>query len=142
MVTVQTTGVVMVSKGLVLLLGVLLAACGSSKSSAPTSRGEVSHLYVEQVESARQVRTDQGLEIKIKGNLPSPAYEFERYAVEVKGHVIEITPIVKYDSTKLAAQVLVPFERSCQVGKLPPGEYEVRVLGKKGVVTEKVKVER
>ncbi len=117
---------------------VLMAGCGPH-NSMPTPK-RASHLYVEEVAVPEVATQEQAVQVAIQGNLPSPAYSFERFQVEVKDNLIEITPVVAYDSTKLAAQVLVPFEQVCEVGKLKPGEYQVRIVGKTGLVSKTLRV--
>jgi hypothetical protein len=68
--------------------------------------------------------------LNVSGNLPSPAYKLERVEVKIRGDIVELTPLASYDRSKMAAQVLVPFNESVKV-KLPrAGEYTIRVVGR------------
>lgn len=87
-------------------------------------------IYIEEIDSKQVIAKTEELEVIVKGNLPNPAYTFDHFEVQVKGNVIEITPLAKYDAGKLVAQVLVPFEEVCRVENLKPGTYEVKVNGR------------
>lgn len=104
--------------------------CSSHKNNGPAQRETMRHkIYVESIVSKEIVSDLDEVEVKVKGNLPSPAYTFERFKVNVQGKIIEITPLVQYDASKMAAQVLVPFEEVCRIGKLEPGKYEIQIVG-------------
>ncbi|MFQ5769227.1 MAG: hypothetical protein ACE5HX_01725 [bacterium] len=94
-------------------------------------------IYVESVDSRVVLSKLDELEVKIKGNLPSPAYTFDRFDVKVSKNVIEITPMAKHDPYKIVTQVLVPFEEVCKVRNLKPGNYEIKVMGRGDSVISK-----
>lgn len=124
---------------------VLSCAGSGSEGEAPAENyGALRKVYVEAAAPEQVHVTDGKLAVKITGNLPSPAYQFSRFDVQVKGNVITVTPLAEYDSTKMAAQVLVPFEQVCTVESLQPGNYiiEIHGRGEKTVRTETVDVER
>ncbi|NIS26871.1 hypothetical protein GWN90_23265 [candidate division KSB1 bacterium] len=116
---------------LIIVLGAMLqTGCTSHKNGAPKERKAVQHkIYFESIESEKTVSEQETVEVTVKGNLPSPAYSLEGFDVNVKNELIEITPIVKHDSSKMVAQVLVPFEEVCRVGKLEPGNYQIQIMG-------------
>jgi hypothetical protein len=70
------------------------------------------------------------LELEVTGSLPSPAYTFDRFGVETRDGVIEITPLARFDAGVEVSQVLVPFKLSCKVNDLKPGTYQLTVFGK------------
>lgn len=97
--------------------------------SAP-KQDDLQKIYVQEVETTALAAPGQETVLNVSGNLPSPAYKLERVEVEIKGNVVELTPLASYDRGKMAAQVLVPFSESVKV-KLPKaGEYTVRVVGR------------
>jgi len=98
-------------------------------------------IYIDEVQPQHAVRTEETLQLTISGNLPSPAYEFERFDVKVSGDTIEITPLANYDSDKMVAQVLVPFEKVCDVTDLAPGAYKIKVHGRGDTVVSATSVE-
>jgi hypothetical protein len=97
-------------------------------------------IYVDTVAPETNVVKGGELKVKIEGNLPNPAYAFDRFDVEVKGNVIEITPLAKHESGKIVMQVLVPFEHICEVKNLKAGTYEIRVVSRGEPVVSKEKV--
>lgn len=124
---------------------VMTGSCTSAKNGTPTAdSGMLEKIYVDEVDSKGAVARTEKLELTIKGNLPSPAYTFERFDVKVDGKTITVTPLAKHDSSKLVAQVLVPFDNVCTVENLKAGTYEVRVYGRgdKVVRFKKIKVKR
>ncbi|MFQ5648869.1 MAG: hypothetical protein ACE5IY_02920 [bacterium] len=130
----------------------MFASCAkyNGRSEVPEPRssrqegGALHKIYVDEVKSQSSISKVEKLEVKILGNLPSPAYEFNRFEVNVQGSVIEITPLADYSSGKMVAQVLVPFEEVCNVENLTPGTYEVKVFGRgDAVVTgQRIKVQK
>ncbi|RMF68159.1 MAG: hypothetical protein D6743_03795 [Calditrichaeota bacterium] len=112
--------------------------CRSHDGPVSTSRKSMlQKIYVEKVETAGVAAAKKSLKLKVVGNLPSPAYQFQRFDVKVKGRVIEITPLATYDANKVVTQVLVPFEEICTVDRLKPGSYEVKVYGRGKAVLAK-----
>ncbi len=122
--------------GLVFFIG-----CTASKNQAPTEKNMLHKIYVETVESENLISKTEELEVMVRGNLPSPAYTFDHFDVEVKGNVIEITPLAKHDPNKIVTQVLVPFEEVCKVKNLKPGTYQVLVNSRVETVKAKSPVE-
>ncbi|MFQ5641869.1 MAG: hypothetical protein ACE5IR_28165 [bacterium] len=87
-------------------------------------------IYLNKIDPADIVSEPKKFEVTITGNLPSPAYTFERFDVKVTGNVIEVTPLAKYDPDKMVAQMLVSFNSVCTVENLKPGTYEMKVYGR------------
>lgn len=115
-----------------------LTFCSSTKNGKPTEGpSKLQKIYVSQAEPEEEALKSGKVQIRIRGNLPSPAYKFERFDVQVRGHVIEITPLASYDRNKMAAQVLVPFEEVCTVDNVKAGVYDVKVHGRNNVVSGK-----
>ncbi|MFQ5640535.1 MAG: hypothetical protein ACE5IR_21345 [bacterium] len=126
---------------LVTLSALVLFACSSNRNSSPTStdsRG--TRLYLQAVESGDAFSSQDNVELTVKGNLPSPAYTFQRFEVDVQGKVIKITPLVDHDSSTMVAQVLVPFQQVCNVGKLKPGTYEIQIAGRRKSIQKSIEV--
>jgi hypothetical protein len=87
-------------------------------------------VYVEPAVMATTAAAGEELVINVSGNLPSPAYKFERVEVQIKGNVVELIPLASVDRRKMAAQGLAPFEQAVKI-KLPTaGEYLIRVVGR------------
>ncbi len=116
---------------------------GNVDSGKPAGKSDSQSIYVDTVEPTRPSFTAEQLSLRIKGNLPSPAYKFDRFEVKVKGREIAIRPLATIDTSVMAAQVLVPFEQVCEVENVKPGSYEVKVYGRGGNVVsiENIKVE-
>ncbi|MFQ5676926.1 MAG: hypothetical protein ACE5G1_13600 [bacterium] len=109
----------------------IIENCTSTKNSTPTADSTMlEKIYVDEIDSKGTVAGSEKLDLTIRGNLPSPAYTFERFDVKVDGKTIKVTPLARYDSSKLVAQMLVPFENICTVENLKAGTYEVRVYGR------------
>ncbi|MFQ6114138.1 MAG: hypothetical protein ACE5NG_08615 [bacterium] len=123
---------------LILTVFTIFLGCTASKNQAPMEKNMLRKIYVETVESKNLITEAEELEVTVRGNLPSPAYTFDHFDVQVKGNVIEITPLAKHDPNKIVAQVLVPFEEVCRVKNLKPGNYQVKVNSR----VETVKVEK
>lgn len=128
--------------GLSVLLSFLLTVnCTANKNNGPKEGDSVTQkVYVDQVVSEESISKEEDLQVTVKGNLPSPAYKFDRFDVKVKGKTIEVTPLAEYDSTKMAAQVLVPYEEVCRVKDLEPGTYELKVHGRNETVAKSEKI--
>ena len=86
-------------------------------------------IYIDKVDSDQSISEAEKLQVRVSGNLPSPAYTFERFDVKVKGKVVEIIPLAKFDADKMVVQVLVPFQEVCLVENLKPGTYNIQVHG-------------
>ncbi len=113
------------------MLMITVHSCSTHKNSAPSEgKTKLQKIYVDSFDSETVVSKSDQLEVKVRGNLPSPAYTFERFDVQVKGKVIEIAPLAKFDADKIAMQVLIPFEKTCLVKNLKPGTYEIKVIGR------------
>ena len=120
-------------------LTVLFAICNcttSQNSGAVQDSDRLEKIYVDNVNSDQSISEATKLQINISGNLPSPAYTFERFEVKVKGKTIEIIPLAKFDATKMVIQVLVPFQEVCTVENLKPGTYNIQVHGRGDTVVK------
>lgn len=120
----------------VLLLGILIG-CGTSKNGAPAMEDKTQQIYVDDATCGQTISAGDDLEVTVSGNLPSPAYTFDRFDVKVKDGVIEITPVADYHPDKLVAQVLVPFEEVCRVENLKPGTYDLKINSRAGPLLKK-----
>ncbi|MFQ5602900.1 MAG: hypothetical protein ACE5HS_06485 [bacterium] len=123
-------------------LVLLSAGCTAFNKSSPSEKEHsmLQKIYIDSVDSKAVVLKDEVLEVKIKGNLPSPAYTFERFDIEVRGKTIEISPLARHDANKMVIQVLVPFEEVCRVDNLKPGIYEIKVNGRGDTAVSKSQV--
>lgn len=104
-------------------------------------RSDLQKIYVDAVEAPQAVVAGDRFSVKVQGNLPNPAYMFERFDVAVKNDVIEITPLAKHDPEKIVIQVLVPFEEVCEVKNLKPGTYQIKVIGRSEPVVAQQRIE-
>ena len=120
---------------LVLLFAML--NCTTSKNGVPMQDSErLEKIYVDKVDSGPNISEAEKLQVNVSGNLPSPAYTFERFDVKVKGKVVEIIPLAKFDADKMVVQVLVPFQEVCSVENLKPGTYNIQVHGRGDTVVK------
>ncbi|RMD91224.1 MAG: hypothetical protein D6813_07990 [Calditrichaeota bacterium] len=117
-------------KYLFLIFTIMAWGCAAGKREKPVEGKNLQKIYVEEITPETVKIVGKTVQIKIRGHLPSPAYEFERFDIQVKDHVIEITPLAKYDPTKIVAQMLVPFEQVCTLKNLKPDTYEVKISGR------------
>ncbi len=127
----------------IMFLSVFFSSCsnynGQAKSPGEQFAGTEDKsrmIYINAVESESGAKAGHDFQVKISGNLPSPAYSFERFEVVVTGKTIFITPLASFDSNIMAAQMLVPFERVCKVPALKPGTYAVEVHGRGDTVVK------
>ncbi|MFQ5628908.1 MAG: hypothetical protein ACE5I1_09125 [bacterium] len=96
-------------------------------------------VYVSAVEIVPGVTADNEVRIKIKGNLPSPAYKIQKYDIKVSGPKIEITPLAHYDKNVVAIQMLVAFEDTVTVKLETLGAHSLKINGRtKSVDTQAV----
>lgn len=112
--------------------GVTTGKKTAEEASAPVeiTQPNLQKIYVEPAVTAATATVGEEIVLNVSGNLPSPAYKLERIEVQIKGKVVELTPLASFDRSKMAAQVLVPFTESVKV-KLPAaGEYTIRVIGR------------
>ncbi|RPI00984.1 MAG: hypothetical protein EHM72_07660 [Calditrichaeota bacterium] len=61
---------------------------------------------------------DEGLEVRIFGILPSPAYTLDHVHVKKSGTSIEITPWMQYDPNKIVIMVTIPYQETISIGKV------------------------
>lgn len=121
--------------------GVWFLNCAHKNGAPMEKKSNLQKVYVEAIKpQSVTVTSSDLLKIKVEGNLPNPAYSFERFDVVVKEDVIEITPLAKHDADKIVMQVLVPFEEVCEVKNLKPGTYEIKVVSRSDTVVSKEKV--
>jgi hypothetical protein len=128
---------------------VFLFGCGTSKTSERAgsftsketlmSHGNLQKVYVDAPPAAVKI-VGRKATIQVSGHLPNPAYKLDHLAVNVRGKVIEVTPLAQHDPGKIVAQMLVPFTDSVEVEVPEAGEYTVRVLGRSQTVEAKLKV--
>ena len=100
-------------------------------------------IYIDSFDCRELISNNETLEVNIRGNLPRPAYTFNRFEIEVTDGEIRITPLANYNSDKMVAQMLVPFEKTCTVENLKAGAYEVSVIGRgrASAQTRKIRVQ-
>jgi hypothetical protein len=103
------------------------------------SQGNLQQVYVEAPPGAAKI-VGRKATIRVSGHLPNPAYKLDHLSVNVRGKVIEVTPLAQHDPGKIVAQMLVPFTDSVEVEVPEAGEYTVRVLGRSQAVEAKIKV--
>lgn len=128
---------------LVIILLIAVLGC-SNYNGKPQSIGNSkmnSRVYVDEVEARDSIAASENLAVEVKGNLPSPAYTLKDFDVKVSGETIEITPVTDFKSDVMAAQVLVPFEKTVTVKNLKPGKYKIKVVSGKDTVFEGKQIE-
>lgn len=94
-------------------------------------------LHRVEVEDVNVTNNDEAVVVEVTGNLPSSAYSFDRFDINVdmENNSIEITPLAKSNGdgpvaqTPPSTQALVAFEEVCRIESLKPGIYELRVIG-------------
>gem|GEM_PF-2249371 len=113
----------------------LLYGCAGQESGPPEPKeanASLKMVYVNSVEAAESPLRAKKVLLRIQGNLPSPAYEFQEFKVQLSGRSIDITPLAHYVEKKAVIQMLVPFDQVCTIDDMKPGNYEVKVHGKGG----------
>ncbi len=128
---------------LAIILLMSFTAC-SKYNGKPQSIGKSkvkSRVFVDNVQSAQTINASENLTIEVSGNLPSPAHSLKGFDVKVDGKFIEITPVTEFNSSVMAAQVLVPFQKTVTVENLKPGKYKVKVISGSDMVFEGKQVE-
>ncbi|MCG8608229.1 hypothetical protein MJD09_25000 [bacterium] len=115
------------------MVSFIFTGCTTQKNQASGQADtNMQRIYVDSYDCRETLTKSEVLEVQVSGNLPSPAYSFSRFDVTVGGGVIEITPLATYNPNKIVAQMLVPFEQTCQVEGLKVGTYEVKVISRGG----------
>jgi hypothetical protein len=114
-------------------------ADSSTNEETPMSRGNLQQVYVDAPPQTVKI-SGRKVTIQVSGHLPNPAYKLDHLAVNLRGKVIEVTPLAQHDPEKIVAQMLVPFTDSVEVDVPEAGEYTVRVLGRSQTVETKLKV--
>ena len=104
------------------------------------SRSNLQQVYVDAPPAVAKI-VGRKATIQVSGHLPNPAYTLDHLAVNVRGKIIEVTPLAQRDPGKIVAQMLVPFTDSVEVEVPEAGEYTVRVLGRSQTVETKLKVQ-
>ncbi len=114
-----------------------MLSCTTSKNGVPMQDSDkLEKIYVDKVDAGASISEAEKLQVNVSGNLPSPAYTFERFDVKVKGKVVEIIPLAKFDADKMVVQVLVPFQEVCSVENLKAGTYNIQVHGRGDTVVK------
>ena len=98
-------------------------------------------IYVDEIPGIINASRDEFISIQVTGNLPDPSYELDYFHVEVKDVIIEITPFAQKEAMMIVSQVLVPFSEKVDVGRLPSGEYLLRIIGRSYTQESKLRVE-
>lgn len=123
------------------LLGALVALGCSFNSKdakgAPTDRQPV---YVDDVAAPATVPAGAAIEVKVNGNLPTPAWEITDVEIEKGDRHVTITIYGVLTSDAPGIQVLAPFSRTVPVSGLEPGSWTIEVVGHGGT-GDKVQVQ-
>ena len=114
-------------------------ANSSPNKETPMSRSDLQQVYIDAPPQTVKI-SGRKVTIQVSGHLPNPAYQLDHLAVEVRGKIIEVTPLAQHDPNKIVAQMLVPFTDSVEVEVPEAGEYTVRVLGRLQMIETKLKV--
>ena len=126
---------------LMAFVGIWFLNCAHKNGTPMERTSDLQKVYVDPVEPQQVVAATDQLKVTVQGNLPSPAYKFERFDVTVKKDVIEITPLAQHDPDKVVIQVLVRFAQVCEVKNLKPGIYQIKVNGRGDQVVAREKIE-
>ena len=123
------------------LLGALVALGFSYDSKdakgAPIERQPV---YVDVVAAPATVPAGSAIEVKVNGNLPTPAWEIAEVAIEKGDRHVTITIYGELTTDAPGIQVLAPFSRTVPVSGLEPGNWTIEVVGHGGT-GDKVQVQ-
>ena len=127
---------------LFLMLILIIWGCARNKmESHINDLGPTQRVYIESIACDDRTPHSNNLRVTVTGNMPSPAYSFDRFEVSVQGNIIEIIPTAVFDQNVMAAQMLVPFEKVCEIKDLSAGMYHIRVIGRGDTVVERRDVE-
>jgi len=78
------------------LLSIPLWEGCTNKENGPTpSKGfetSLKMIYLNSVEAAESPLRSQKVRLRIRGSLPSPAYSFQEFKVQISGRTVDITP--------------------------------------------------
>lgn len=99
-------------------------------------------VYLESATLLPGISRDDEVQIVVKGNLPNPAYKIRKFAVDVKGTTIEITPLADYNRNIIAVQTLVPFADTLKVKVTKTGLHQIRVHGRNGILKREIAIHR
>lgn len=128
----------------ILMSGLLLSGCLSNKSAeqgrpaVQPSKTSQHKVYIDAVDVVQQKADSREVLIRVKGNLPNPAYRIIDYQVQIEGDQITIVPEVTYDKDAMVVQMLVPFEDTLTVKLEKPGEYKIYLEGRSKSVVKKL----
>ncbi|MDQ7054899.1 MAG: hypothetical protein Q9P14_19185 [candidate division KSB1 bacterium] len=125
----------------------LVSGCWSNKSAeqgrpaVQPSEQSQHKVYIDDVEVLQQKAGTHEVLIRVRGNLPNPAYRITDYRISIDKGQITIIPDVTYDKDAMVVQVLVPFEDTLTVKLQKPGEYKIYLEGRSKAVVKKLQLQ-
>lgn len=112
-----------------LLSAVVALGWGFSPKEAQADPGDRQPVYVDDVQAPASVHAGATVEVKVSGNLPTPAWELEHVDVKKSGHTVTITLWGRRTGNNPGIQVLQPFTKTVPVSGLAPGTWTIEVIG-------------
>ena len=80
----------------------------------------------------------QEVKVLLSGVLNSSCTHLDQVKVTPEKDVLVVQPILKVDADVKCAQVLIPFQREINLGKLAPGEYLAHIRAMNGAAVNRV----
>lgn len=112
-----------------LLSAVVALGWGFSPKEAKGDPGDRQPVYVDEVHAPASAHAGATVEVKVTGNLPTPAWELEHVDVKKHGHTVTITLWGRRTTDNPGVQVLKPFTKTVPVSGLSPGTWTIEVIG-------------
>ncbi len=132
------------------VLALLVSACSTTGKPQPTPESsprstvnpkqKLEKIYLDEVPSLFTAAANRATTLEVRANLPSGAYTFAHVEVQVRGNVIELTPLAHFDPNVMGIQMIIPVTQKVELGKLAPGEYTLRFLGRSDVRESRLEV--
>ncbi|MEB3330115.1 MAG: hypothetical protein VKQ33_12870 [Candidatus Sericytochromatia bacterium] len=114
--------------GLLALVGVLV---GCAHAQARREEAAVARrlAYIDEVRGPATIPSGAAARMVVVGSLPDPSWALAGVEQRREGRVVRLLPWLQRTTEEPVIQVLVPFEHEVMLGVLPPGRWEVQVVG-------------
>lgn len=121
------------------LLGAVVAlGCAHAPKKGEPAMSDRQPVYVDSVQA--HAAAGSAVELKIEGNLPTPAWELVDVQVEKHAHTLTVTVWGRQVNKGPTIQMLEPFSKTVTIKDLAPGKWTIKVVGHGGT-GETVEVE-
>lgn len=126
----------------ILGLGLFLTGCSSAPPPIPrTVTTPTLSPTVDALLMAHNITPNESLSVRLLGTVgPSGAYSLKDVPVSINGDQVFIMPNVRQAKEGNFIQMVIPLDHTLKVA-LSPGTYDVQVMAKQGMLTERVVVD-